>query len=128
MKNNDIEFKMNISTIHIMHIVFIFLQNILCIMSSVCNNSKYWCHELGAGLIHPDLSFVQLNISEYKECLMQCNENTTCQAFEYESDLKSCRFASNLSGNVQLLNTSSTELYWEKTANKSCMQEIYEGN
>ena len=103
-------------------------HNINLVMSSFCNKSNHWCQKSGFRIKYLDLRFIQLNQSEYKSCIHYCTENVICKAFEYDVDKQRCRFASFLSGNVDQHDSNEIEVYWKKTHNESCSQEIHEGN
>ncbi len=106
--------------------LIILLQNINSIQSSICNNTEYWCHKASFRIKYSDLGFVNLTQSEYKDCVLYCQQNMTCKAFEYNTLMKNCKFTSKWFDNVKEA-PRTQEVFRKKSSNKACFPEIYEG-
>ena len=104
----------------------ILLQNINIIQSSYCNNTEYWCHKASFRIKYSDPGFVNLTQSEYKDCVLYCQQNMTCKAFEYNALKKKCKFTSKWIENVKEA-PNTQDIFWKKSSNKACFLEIHEG-
>ena len=110
-------------------ILTIFLHNIVYILSSLCNNTQYWCHKSGYGLKHLDPRFSSFNHTDYKNCVQFCQENIQCKAFEYDAIEKTCRFSSEWCRlNVNQMDSNTTDIFWKRSTQMSCSHELNEGN
>ncbi len=97
-------------------------------MSSLCNKSSHWCQKSGFRVKFSDPGLIQFNQTEYTSCIQYCEGNIICKGFEYDINQQACRFVSSLSGNVDPRDSNELEVYWKKTSNVSCSQEIHKGN
>ena len=97
------------------------------VISTSCDNTKFWCKKFGFGLKSNDLGFLTLNHTEYNYCVSYCHKKTTCKTFEYRSNQKICRFSSRLVQNVEQEVAASYEVFWKKGTNLSCSQEMAQG-
>ena len=60
----------------------IFIHNNNRVMSSICNDSNHWCYKSGLRIKSSDPGLIQLNKTEYKNCIQYCEENIICKGFE----------------------------------------------
>ncbi len=111
----------------IINIVTIFLQNVICILSSLCNNTEYWCHKSGIGMKYLDSSFTIWNHTDYKNCVEFCQENIQCKAFEYNVIEKTCRFSPRWCRILDQMDSNKADVFWKRSPQMSCSHELNEG-
>ncbi len=110
------------NTVGILTILF---QSIDFIMPFLCN---FWCQKSEFELKSHKLALLRLNLSDYTACIRYCHVKQECKAFEYDTNHNVCRFTANLQQNVKQGMGTNYALFWKKSTNYSCVEELSRGN
>ena len=102
------------------------LSTVHYISSNSCHYTHYWCEKSGDGLTYTDQTFTVVTTSDFPQCLKQCDKNTTCKAFQYDSTKGECCFSSYLnSDSVPYLTASVTyDTFWKTPLLANCYRTI----